>query len=67
MAYPNSNRSINKPITISCITTDLEKQMVLRASRLILDRFSFASLLDPYLVYHLFSLDLHACHGVSYP
>ena len=32
MVRPNLNRLINKAITISCITTDLEKQMVLRAS-----------------------------------
>jgi hypothetical protein len=28
-AKPNSNRLMNSPITISCIWTDLEKQMAL--------------------------------------
>jgi hypothetical protein len=32
---PNSKRLMNNPITTSCITTDLEKQIVFRANRLI--------------------------------
>jgi hypothetical protein len=35
IARPNSWRLINSSITVSCISTDLEKPMVLRAKRLI--------------------------------
>lgn len=34
IAQPNSKRLMNSPITRSCITTVLEKQIVLRANRL---------------------------------
>ena len=34
-ARPNSWRLMNNPITVSCINSDLEKQIVLRANRLI--------------------------------
>jgi len=37
MRHPNSKRLINNPRTISCITIDLEKQIVFLANRLVLN------------------------------